>query len=151
MDKEILGYQMLSEAIGIPIKIISNEFNEFHENTHHKIVFQIEEEEPDIFAFSVLFALSLMSFTFSAPRGYSEFEFIPDEDWTLEYFLQGLSFEHGRLEYSGDYVSGRHMKTDIIFESGGRVTVETRNRGRGADRWIIHMQGKKHIQPVSTI
>jgi len=139
---------MLSEAVGIPIKIISNKFDEFHENTHHKIVFQIEEEDPDVFAFSVLFSLSLMSFTFSAPRGYSETEFIPDEQWSLEYFMQGLRFEHGRLEYSGDYVSGRHMKTDIIFESGGRVTVETRNRGRGADRWLQHLQGKKHIQPV---
>jgi hypothetical protein len=151
MDEVALPYQMLSEAVGIPIKIISNEFKEFHGNSHHKIVFQIKEEDPDIFTFSVLFALSLMSFTFSAPRGYSEIEFIPDEEWTLEYFVQGLSFQHGSIKYSGDYVSGRHMKTNIVFESGGRVTVETRNRGRGADRWILHLQGKKHIQPVSTI
>lgn len=148
MEKSTIPYQMISEAIGIPIKIVSNEFNEFHGNTHQKIIFIVEEEEPDIFAFSILFTLSLMSFTFSAPRGYSENLFIPDEEWTLEYFMQNLRFEKGRLEFSSDYVSGRHMKTDIIFEPGGRVTLETRNRGKGADRWILHLQGKKHIQPL---
>jgi hypothetical protein len=29
-----------------------------------------------------------------------------------------------------------------------RVELETRNRGKGADRWLIHLQGKKHIQVV---
>ena len=146
MDKVTI--QLLSEAIGIPVKIISNEFKEFNKNTNHKIVFRIEEDEPDLFAFSVLFALSLMSFTYAAPRGYSENIFIPDEQWSLEYFIQGLSFQHGCLRYSGDYVSGRHMKTDIEFEEGGTVTLETRNRGKGADRWILNLKGKKHIQSV---
>lgn len=40
------------------------------------------------------------------------------------------------------------MKSDIRVESGGRVTLETRNRGKGADRWMIHLQGKKHVQVV---
>jgi hypothetical protein len=89
-----------------------------------------------------------MSFTYAAPRGYSENQFIPDEEWNLEYFLQGLELEYGKLKYSGDYVSGRHMKTTIIFGPGGRVTMDTRNRGRGADRWMIQLQGKKHLQQL---
>ena len=40
------------------------------------------------------------------------------------------------------------MKTDIEFESGGRVTMSTRNRGRGAERWLLHLQGKTHIQEL---
>ena len=149
------GFRLLEETIGITkIKVISNEYKEIPAgeegdfNTFHKIVFQIDEEEPDICAFGVLFSLSLMSFTFAAPRGYSEIEFIPDEEWNLGYFLQGLSFEYKRLCFSADYLSGRLMKTDIRFESGGKVTLETRNRGKGADRWMIHLQGKKHIQEV---
>jgi hypothetical protein len=59
------AFNLLDGTIGIPIEITTNEFEEFAGNTHHKIVFQIQEEEPDIFAFGVLFALSLMSFTFS--------------------------------------------------------------------------------------
>ena len=156
MDRKV-GFRLLEETIGITkIKVISNEYKEFPAgqegdfNTFHKIVFQIDEEEPDISAFGVLFSLSLMSFTYAAPRGYSEIEFIPDEDWSMAYFVQGLSFEDGRLCFSSDYVSGRLMKTDIRFEPGGKVTLETRNRGKGADRWMIHLQGKKHIKAVET-
>jgi hypothetical protein len=148
MGQNSLSFRYLTETVGIPIEIISNEYNEFHGNEHQKIVFQIQEDEPDLFAFGLLFTLSLMSFTYAAPRGYSENQFIPDEEWNLEYFLQGLEFEYGKLKYSGDYVSGRHMKTTIIFGPGGRVTLDTRNRGRGADRWMIQLQGKKHLQQL---
>jgi len=92
MKQESLSFRYLTESIGIPFDIISNEYNEFHGNEHQKIVFQIKEEEPDLFAFGVLFALSLMSFTYAAPRGYSENQFIPDEEWNIEYFLRGLCF-----------------------------------------------------------
>ncbi len=148
MIQDTISHRYLSEAIGIKVEIILNEYNEFHENQHQKIVFQIKEEEPDLFAFGVLFTLSLMSFTYAAPRGVSEMHFEPDEEWNLEYFLQGLEFERGCLRYSGDYVSGRHLKTTINLEQGGRVTLETRNRGKGADRWMIYLQGKRHIQGV---
>ncbi len=148
MKQDSISYRYLTETVGIPIEIISNEFNEFQGNEHQKIVFQIKEEEPELWAFGILFTLSLMSFTYAAPRGLSEMHFEPDEEWNLEYFLKGLEFERGRLKYSGDYVSGRHMKTTIIFEPGGRVTLDTRNRGKGADRWMIHLQGKKHIQQI---
>ncbi len=113
-ESESLVHRYLKEAVGIPLEIISNEFNEFQGNENQKTVFQITEEEPDLFAFSVLFTLSLLSFTYAAPRGYSENEFIPDEEWNFEYFLEGLNFEGGRLNYYGDYVSGRHMKTTIF-------------------------------------
>jgi hypothetical protein len=78
------AFNLLDGTIGISINIISNEYDEIADNTHQKIVFQVQEEEPDIFAIGVLFALSLMSFTFSAPRGYSEIEFVPDEDYNLK-------------------------------------------------------------------
>ncbi len=148
MIQDSISHRYLSETIGIPVEIISNEYDEFHGNQHQKIVFQIKEEEPDLFAFGVLFTLSLMSFTYAAPRGLSEMHFEPDEEWNPEYFFQGLEFERGCLRYSGDYVSGRHLKTTINFEPGGRVTLETRNRGKGADRWMIHLQGRKHIQEI---
>lgn len=148
MKQDSISYLYLRETIGMPIEIISNDFNEFHGNENQKIVFQVKEKEPDLFAFGILFTMSLMSFTYAAPRGYSENEFIPDEEWNIEYFLQGLEFEYGKLKYSGDYVSGRHIKTDITFEPGGLVTMETRNRGKGADRWLMHLQGKKHIKQL---
>jgi len=148
MEIGTLPYRLLEDTVGIPIEIITNEFRKIADNTYHRIIFQIKEEEPDLLAIGVLFTLTLMSFSFSAPRGISEMHFIPDEEWSLEYFVQGLEFENKCLRFSSDYVSGRLMKTDIVFESGGRVTLTTRNRGRGAERWITHLQGKKHIQPL---
>ena len=85
MIKNTLPYRLLEETIGIPIEIKSNEFNEIYTNTHHKIVFQIKEEESDLLTFGVLFTLSLMSFTFAAPRGISENYFVPDEEWNPPY------------------------------------------------------------------
>ncbi len=148
-----IAFRLLYETVGIKIRIISDNYQEIPadegpNNTAHEIAFQIEEEEPDIYAFGVLFTLSLMSFVYSAPRGYSENLFFPDEDWKLEYFLNGLAYENKNLYFSADYVSGRCMKTYITFQSGGRVTLRTYNRSRGADRWLLHLQGKKHIKPV---
>jgi hypothetical protein len=147
-------FQLLDQAIGIDLEIISNDFQEtpggpnHSPSTYQEIVFQIKEEEPDLSAIGVLYALSLMSFSYAAPRGYSAEYFIPDEQWSLGYFVQGLEFRHKFLCFSADYVSGRMMKTDILFQSGGKVNLSTRNRGRGAERWLTHLQGKKHIHVV---
>ena len=148
-----VGINLLDMTIGIELELLENEYQELPledgtVNSSHKIVFQITEEEPDISAIGVLFCLALMSFTYAAPRGYSFNDFIPDEEYNLGYFLEGLHFERGILSHESDYVSGRCVKTDIAFEPGGKVTISTRNRGRGADRWLIHLQGKKHIQAV---
>ena len=119
MKKNTLPYRLLEETIGMPIEIVSNEFNEIVSNTHHKIVFQIKEEEPDLWAFGFLFTLSLMSFTFAAPRGISVNYFIPDEEWNIEYFVKGLEFENKCLRFSADYVSGKLMecrRTKIILQ-----------------------------------
>ncbi len=145
--------KLLEESIGVPIKILTNDYQElpFGENqvnSQQKIVFQIEEEEPDLWAIGILFTLSLMSFTYSAPRGYSENFFVPDEQWSLDCFLDGLRFENGSICFTSDYVSGRLMKTDIDFAPGGKVTLTTRNRARGAERWLLNLQGKKHIEAV---
>jgi hypothetical protein len=148
-----ISLRLLYETVGIKIRIISDDYHEIPtgmdvNNTYHKIVFQIEEEEPDIFAFGVLFTLSLSSFVSSAPWGISEINFIEGEDWNIDYFMNGLEFKNKRLCFSADYVSGRLMKTDITFESGGRVTLMTRNRGKSAERWLMNLEGKKHIQRV---
>ena len=153
-DQNMLtGIHLLETTIGIELDIQENEYQELPledgtANSSHKIVFQIAEEEPDLSAIGVLFALALMSFTYAAPRGYSFNDFIPDEEYNLGYFVEGLHFELGVLSHEADYVSGRCVKTDITYESGGKMTITTRNRGKGADRWLIHLKGKKHFQAV---
>jgi hypothetical protein len=151
-QNKLTGVQLLESTIGIELEVLENEYQELPlddgtVNSFHKVVFQINEEEPDLSSIGVL-ALALMSFTYAAPRGYSFNDFIPDEEYNLGYFLEGLHFERGVLSHESDYMSGRCLKTDITYETGGKVTITTRNRGRGADRWLIHLQGKKHIQAV---
>jgi hypothetical protein len=150
---KLVGANLLVAAIGTELEILENEYHEVplesgSVNSIQQIVFQIIEEEPDLSAIRVLFALALMSFTYAAPRGDSFNDFTPDEEYNLGYFLEGLRFEHGFLSHDADYVSGRCVKTDITYEPGGKVTISTRNRGRGADRWLLHLQGTKHIQAV---
>lgn len=153
-QNKLTAVHLLESTIGIvELEVLENEYQELPlddgtVNSSHKIIFQLTEEEPDISAIGLLFALALMSFTYAAPRGYSFNDFIPDEEYNLGYFLEGLRFEGGELRHEADYVSGRCVKTDITFEPGGKVTISTRNRGRGADRWLMHLQGKKHIQAV---
>ena len=55
MQTDSLPFRLLEETVGIPIEIKSNEFSEFAGNTHHEIIFQVKEEEPDLWAFGVLF------------------------------------------------------------------------------------------------
>ena len=69
ISDESLPYRLLEQTIGIAIKIQTNEFKQFsggfdnNPNSFQNIVFQIQEEEPDIYAVGVLFTLSWMSFT----------------------------------------------------------------------------------------
>lgn len=151
--EKLTGLRLLEETVGLRLKILSNDYDESrgYEDcllSHHKIVFQVEEDDPDDWAIGILFCLSLMSFTDAVPRGMSEIEFVPDEEWNLGYFVQGLRFQSKMIRFASDYVSGRLMKTDINVEPGGKVTIITRNRGRGAERWLLNLQGKKHIQAV---
>jgi len=145
------GIHLLELTIGLELEVLENEYQELplstgEVNSSHKIVFQILDEDPDVASIGVLFALSLMSFTYAAPRGYSYNDFVADEEWCLGYFVGGLRYEDRKLRVASDYVSGRCLKTDITYEAGGKVTISTRNRGKGADRWLMHLQGKKHLK-----
>jgi len=148
------GLKLMEETIGLfNMKIVSNEYKEtpgYEDtvNSFHKIVFKVEEDEPEIYAIGILFCLAMMSFVDAAPRGISENYFIPDEDWYLEYFVKGLEYKYGSICYSSDYLSGRMMKTDVIFDKDGKVTLTTRNRGKSADKWLTFLQGKKHLRKV---
>ena len=80
------------------------------------------------------------------PQGDIQKFFFSDEEWNFEYFVQCLKFQNGFLCFSADYVSGRHMKIDIIFKPGGDVILSTRNRGKGADTRLTLLQVEKHIR-----
>lgn len=150
---KLIPYDLMASAVGTEIKVLSNDYEEHpltdaSPTTYQEIIFQIMDEEPDIWAIPVLYTLSMLSFSHAKPRGFSDIEFDKDDDWEIGYFVLGLEFKFGKLTFSSDYVAGRMMKTDISFEAGGKVKILTRNRGRSAERWLTNLQGKKHLQEV---
>ena len=147
-NTKIHGFKLIQGSIGLKLKILSNNYDSDELSSHQEIEFQILEEDPDVLAFGVLFALSMMSFSYAGPRGVSEDFFSPDDDWHLGHFIDNLSFRDGFLFFSADYIAGRMMKTDIEFHPGGLVSLSTINRGKEMDRWVTHLQGKKHLKSV---
>jgi hypothetical protein len=116
--------------------------------SYQRLIFNVIEDEPDIISIGLLFTLALMSFTFAAPQGYSHNEFIPDEEWSIGYFVECLRYEYNNINFESDYISDRSVKTYITYESGGKVTLTTINRGKEAERWLTFLQGKNNIQAV---
>jgi hypothetical protein len=99
-------------------------------------------------AFGFLFTLAVLSFHDARPRGLSEVDYRPKDDFTVADFLDCLSYKHGELRLHTDYVRGRSMKTEVTIRENGSVTLTTWGRGQSALRWLDQLQGKKRIAPV---
>ena len=99
-------------------------------------------------AFGFLFTLAALSFHDARPRGISELDFQPGDEFTVADFFECLTFGERGLRLHTDYVRGRSMKTDITIRPDGSVTLTTWSRGQSALRWIDQLQGKKRIAEV---
>jgi hypothetical protein len=94
-------------------------------------------------AFGFLYILASLSFHDARPRGYSDKDFLPEDEFTVSDFFECLSYGHDGLHLRADYVHGRCMKTDITVRADGTATLETWGRGQTALRWLDRLQGKK--------
>lgn len=106
-----------------------------------------EDVDPDDVAewgaFGFLFVIATLSFHDARPRGYSEKDFLPDDEFTVTDFFEGLSYRQDGLHLRLDYVRGRSVKTDITVRSDGTAVLTTWGRGQSALRWLDTLQGKK--------
>jgi hypothetical protein len=96
-------------------------------------------------AFGFLFVLASLSFIDARPRGYSEADFVPKDEFTVNDFFECLTYRQDGLHLRADYIHGRSVKTDITVRPDGTVTLETWGRGQTALRWLDRLQGKKII------
>ena len=96
-------------------------------------------------AFGFLFTLAAVSFHDARPRGISELEFHPSDEFTVADFFECLTFSESGLCLQTDYIRGRSMKTDVTILPDGTVTLTTWGRGQSALRWLDQLQGKKRI------
>lgn len=96
-------------------------------------------------AFGFLFILATLSFQDARPRGYSEADFLPEDDFIVSDFFECLSYTQTGLHLRADYIRGRSVKTDIVVRPDGTATLTTWGRGQTALRWLDKLQGKKSI------
>jgi hypothetical protein len=95
-----------------------------------------------------MFTLALLSFADARARGYSENEYQENDQLLVADFLQELTYVNGCLQFYGDYIRGRRMKTHITLHPDGIVKIETVGRGKAALRWLDRMKGKKALELV---
>lgn len=99
-------------------------------------------------AFALIYALAGLSFSDARPRGYSTHEYLEKDHFTVADMVSCLRLRQGGLRFEADYFRGRCMKTHINVKTEGRVTLQTRQRGTSALRWLDTLQGKKRLTPV---
>jgi hypothetical protein len=110
-----------------------------------------EEDRADVAewgALGFLFAVGALSFADARPRGFSDAEFDPNDEFRLADFVAALSFRQGELQLDTDYVRGRRMKTRAIVRPQGTATIETRGRGKAALNWMSRLKGDKPVRAV---
>jgi hypothetical protein len=118
------------------------------------LVFEDDDEDTDPgeivewAAFGFLFTLAVLSFHDARPRGISEIDYRPNDEFTVADFVDCLSYKHGELRLQTDYIRGRSMKTGVAIRQHGSVTLTTWGRGQSALRWLDQLQGKTRIAPV---
>jgi len=86
--------------------------------------------------------------TIGAGTSYVIANIVDDDEFNLADLFECLRFINGELQFSSDYLRGRCMKTDITVRKNGHLTLNTRNRGKTALRWLDRLQGKKMLKLI---
>ena len=147
------GHHLIETGALIECRILDSHtaFGPDKENVEASVelIFTAEDEDVDPAdiaewgAFGFLFAIAILSFHDARPRGYSEKDFLPEDEFTVTDFFESLSYCQDGLHLRIDYVRGRSVKTDITVRPDGTATLTTWGRGRSAQRWLDTLQGKK--------
>jgi len=146
-----VGQELLRQAALADFDIVAVTMGDLAPEGSMNIVLRIDEDDVEIFAFGLIFAISLLSFHDARPAGASELHFEANDEWTVGDMVLHLRFERGRLHFYADYVRGRLMKTTMDVLPDGKVTIQTVNRGRSARRWLDMLRGKGARGPVSLV
>lgn len=147
IEHELIKNAMLAEVSVSTVDIAPTSTGDRHMRIEGRLG---DEENADVewAAFGFVYVLGLLSFDAARPRGYSEADFEPGDEWTAADMQRHLRYERGRLVFEADYVRGRMMKTDVTVFPDGRFTLTTMNRGEAATRWVAKVQGKKILAAV---
>jgi hypothetical protein len=136
------GYDLLEQIRGLEFQVVEAKAEQVGDIVTMEIRLRMAEEDVEISAFGLVFAIAVLSFGQATPAGGSVRDYRADDEWSVRDFLRHLSFRRGRLSFYADYVRGRLMKTGIEVERDGTVTIRTVNRGEAPRRWVEALQGR---------
>lgn len=158
MNEQSTEFKLLETGTLIDFEITKQEIQTAldEENVFVKVELQFKVEEEledseDIVewgAFGFIFAIAAQSFNDARPRGHSDIDFVEEDQFTVTDLIEGLTFGVSGLKFHGDYIRGRSLKTDVVVNAHGAVTVSTYGRGESLLRWLDILKGKKHLQEV---
>jgi hypothetical protein len=158
-DDHQAAHELLRTAAAVPFTVIAHEVipgtDEGEFALRVELSFADEdspvEDRADVVewgALGFLFAVGVLSFADARPRGLSDAEFNPNDEFRLADLVAALKFRNGELHLDTDYVRGRRMKTRAIVRSQGTGVIETRGRGKAALNWMSRLRGDKPVRAV---
>ncbi|HEX6006182.1 MAG TPA: hypothetical protein VFZ14_19480 [Burkholderiales bacterium] len=158
-DDHQAAHELLRAATAVPFTVTAHEVIPGSDEGEFALRLELsfadeespEEDREDVVewgALGFLFAVGVFSFADARPRGFSEVEFNPNDEFRLADFVAALKFRNGELHLDSDYVRGRRMKTRAIVRPDGTAMIETRGRGKVALAWMSRLKGDKPVRAV---
>jgi hypothetical protein len=151
------GVRLLEQAVLVDFEVLRSEVfegpdgGEFGLRLELRFLRDEAEDFPgdDSGALGFLFALGVLSFADARPRAASEMHYQEQDEFGVGDFLNCLSHSvDGHLRFDADYLRGRRMKTRIVVPPDGPVTIDTQGRGRSAEHWLAHLQGRERLRSI---
>jgi hypothetical protein len=158
-DGRQAAHELLRTAAIVPFTVIRREVTPGTDEGEFALRLELsfsdedspEEDRADVAEWGplgFLFAVGVLSFADARPRGFSDAEFDPNDEFGLADFVAALRFRQGELHLDTDYVRGRRMKTRAIVRAQGTAMIETRGRGKAALNWMSRLKGDKPVRAV---
>lgn len=158
-DERHAAHELLRAAAIVPLTVVAHEVIPGTDEGEFALRLEFcfadeespEEDRADIVewgALGFLFAVGVLSFAGARPRGFSDAEFDPNDEFRVADFIAALKFRNGELHLDTDYVRGRRMKTHVIVRSQGTGMIETQARGKAALNWMARLTGDKPVRAV---
>lgn len=153
------GLKLIETGASVPFDIVETNIKEAPGGVFVEIELvlgEIEEDGEDTWrtedhewgGLGFMFCLAVLSFADARPRNASELDFASEDHFSVADLFDGLRYVRGELQYTGDYVRGRCLKTDITVRPNGTARLTTRCRGEAAVRWVQRLKGKKALELV---
>src|SRR5687768_8300452 len=125
------GHELLSRLSTLQIEVLSIDELPFGDGSI-EVSLRIPADDVDRGALSLIFALSVLSYSEARPREVSAMHYDPGDQWTIHDLVEHPRFQRGHLVLETDYVRGRMMKTTVDIAPDGMVVLQVANRAGSA-------------------